>query len=90
MGSLDNCRRVAILVVGRSQSMESHMTEDIVRDELHRLNGLRFCGVWQTDHGDFALFEDALGTRSSFMLKIGETVGEGVQRITMRYRTTVS
>ena len=48
------------------------MIEDIVlRDELHRLNGLRFCGVWQTDHGDFALFEDALGTRSSFMLKTG-------------------
>jgi hypothetical protein len=67
------------------------MTEDIVlRDELHRLNGLRFCGVWQTDHGDFALFEDALGTRSSFMLKTGETLGEGVERITTRYRAAVS
>jgi hypothetical protein len=65
------------------------MSEEIVlRGELHRLNGLRFCGVWQTDYGDFALFEDALGTRSSFMLKIGETLGEGVERVTTRYRTT--
>ena len=61
-----------------------------LHDELHRLNGLRFCGIWQTDHGDFALFEDAFGTRSSFMLKTGETVGEGVERVTMRYRTAAS
>ena len=53
-----------------------------LHDELHRLNGIRFCGIWQTDHGDFALFEDALGTRSSFMLKTGETVGEGVELYT--------
>lgn len=58
-----------------------------LREELHRLNGLRFCGIWQTDHGDFALFEDAFGTRSSFMLKTGETLGEGVERVTLRYRT---
>jgi hypothetical protein len=61
-----------------------------LHDELHRLNGLRFCGVWQTDHGEFALFEDALGTRSSFMLKTGETLGEGVERVTTRYRTVSS
>jgi hypothetical protein len=67
------------------------MSEDIeIQDELHRLNGLRFCGVWQTEHGDFALFEDALGTRSSFMLKTGETLGEGVERVTARYRHTDS
>jgi hypothetical protein len=61
-----------------------------LHDELHRVNGLRFCGIWQTDYGDFALFEDALGTRSSFMLKTGETVGEGLERVTMRYRTAAS
>lgn len=60
-----------------------------LRDALHRLHGLRFCGVWQTDHGDFALFEDALGTRSSFMLKTGETLGEGVERVSARYRQTL-
>ena len=67
------------------------MNEDIeIQSELHQLNGLRFCGVWQTEHGEFALFEDALGTRSSFMLKTGETLGEGVERVTARYRQTDS
>lgn len=61
-----------------------------VQGELHRLNGLRFCGIWQTDHGDFALFEDALGTRSSFMLKTGETLGEGLERVTIRYRAAAT
>jgi hypothetical protein len=41
-----------------------------LREELHRLNGLRFCGIWKTDHGDFALFEDALGTRILLSLKM--------------------
>ena len=67
------------------------MSEEIMlRGELHRLNGLRFCGIWQTEQGDFALFEDALGTRSSFMLKPGETLGEGVERVTARYRVAIS
>jgi len=67
------------------------MSNDVtLNDEVNRLHGLRFCGVWQTDHGDFALFEDALGTRSSFMLKPGETLGDGVKRVTGRYRTPVS
>lgn len=67
------------------------MNEDVcLRDELHRLNGLRFCGIWQTDHGDCALFEDALGTRSSFLLKTGETLGEAVERVTTRYRSAAS
>lgn len=67
------------------------MSDEItVHNELHRLHGLRFCGVWQTEHGDFALFEDALGTRSSFMLKPGETLGDGIKRVTARYRTTAS
>lgn len=64
----------------------AHMSDVELRDALDRLSGLRFCGIWQTDHGDFALFEDALGTRSSFMLKTGETLGEGIERVTARYR----
>ena len=67
------------------------MNEDIeIQSELHRLNGLRFCGVWQTEHGEFALFEDALERDPPLCPKTGETLGEGVERVTARYRQTDS
>ncbi|WP_447978755.1 hypothetical protein [Candidatus Nitrospira bockiana] len=63
------------------------MREELLalRSELERVTALRFCGVWQTDLGDYALFEDAAGTRTSFMLKQGETLSEGLSRVAERY-----
>ena len=60
--------------------------EAAIREELSRMQGLRFCGIWQTEYGNYALFEDLAGTQTSFMLHAGETLGDGIQRVTERYR----
>ena len=58
----------------------------MVQDEVSRINGLRFCGVWHTREGDLALFEDSAGTRTSFTLRTGETLGDAMQRVSDRYK----
>ena len=57
-----------------------------MQQEITRINGLRFCGVWHTPEGDLALFEDTPGTRTSFVLGSGETVGDAMQRVSDRYK----
>lgn len=59
--------------------------EPMSQVEADRLASLKFCGVWQTLDGEYAVFDDRSGSGSSFMLAVGETVGEGLRRLTDRY-----
>ena len=57
------------------------------RDEttVSRLAGLKFCGVWHTPDGDYAVFDDRCASGSSFLMQVGETLGECMQRLVERY-----
>jgi hypothetical protein len=46
---------------------------------------LTFCGVWHTDEGDYAVFDDRGSSGSSFLMRVGETLGECMQRLGERY-----
>ena len=64
--------------------------ETVLYEKLKRMSELRFCGVWHSQYGDYALFADAGDTGTSFVLKAGETLGEGVHRVIERYRAVQS
>jgi len=53
--------------------------------QVDRLSSLKFCGVWQTGEGEYALFDDRSGCGSSFMIAVGETLGDGLRRLDDRY-----
>lgn len=52
---------------------------------LRRLAALKFCGVWHTPDGDYAVFDDGGVSGSSFLMQVGETLGECLQRLVERY-----
>lgn len=52
---------------------------------LSRIGALTFCGVWHTDETDYAVFDDRVRIGSSFLMQVGETVGECMQRLVQRY-----
>ena len=52
---------------------------------LRRLAALKFCGVWHTPEGDYAVFDDRGDSGSSFLMQVGETLGECMQRLVERY-----
>ncbi len=52
---------------------------------LRRIAALKFCGVWHTDDGDYAVFDDRGSSGSSFLMQVDETLGECMQRLVQRY-----
>jgi hypothetical protein len=57
---------------------------------LSSIAALTFCGVWHTDEGDYAVFDDRGRTGSSFLMQVGETLGECLQRLVHRYENSAS
>ena len=61
------------------------LTESPDNTILHRIAALKFCGVWHTPDGDYAVFDDRGSSGSSFLMQVGETLGECMQRRAERY-----
>ena len=55
--------------------------------DLERLRSLRFQGAWQMKDPHLPMFVD-IATGTSFVLQVGESLGEALDRLKARYGET--
>jgi len=63
--------------------------ETALNEQLNRLRGIRYCGIWDED-GSCCLNDDAAAIPTSFRWHRGETLGAALDRLHSRFKSVQS